>query len=89
MKGRMKGHGIIEIIGILIVIIGFVLKLDSILIIMIAAIVTALVAGMDPVTFLETLGSSFVANRSMCVFVMVIWCANCHDDNDVIGDEML
>jgi uncharacterized membrane protein len=40
---------------------------------MIAAIVTALVAGMDPVTFLETLGSSFVANRIMCVFVMVIW----------------
>ena len=72
MKERMKGYGIIEIIGILIVVIGFVLKLDSILIIMIAAIVTALVAGMDPVTFLETLGSSFVANRSMCVFVMVM-----------------
>ena len=59
-------------LGILIVVIGFVLKLDSILIIMIAAIVTALVAGMDPVTFLETLGSSFVANRSMCVFVMIM-----------------
>ena len=73
MKERMKGYGIIEIIGILIVVIGFVLKLDSILIIMIAAIVTALVAGMDPVTFLETLGSSIVANRIMCVFVMVIW----------------
>lgn len=73
MKERMKGYGIIEIIGILIVVIGFVLKLDSILIIMIAAIVTALVAGVDPVTFLETLGSSFVANRIMCVFVMVIW----------------
>ena len=73
MKERMKGYGIIEIIGILIVVIGFVLKLDSILIIMIAAIVTALVAGMDPVTFLATLGSSFVANRIMCVFVMVIW----------------
>lgn len=73
MKERMKGYGIIEIIGILIVVIGFVLKLDSILIIMIATIVTALVAGMDPVTFLETLGSSFVANRSMCVFAMVIW----------------
>ena len=63
---------LLKLLGILIVVIGFVLKLDSILIIMIAAIVTALVAGMDPVTFLETLGSSFVANRSMCVFVMVI-----------------
>lgn len=63
---------LLKLLGILIVVIGFVLKLDSILIIMIAAIVTALVAGMDPVTFLETLGSSFVANRSMCVFVMVM-----------------
>lgn len=57
----------LKLLGILIVVIGFVLKLDSILIIMIAAIVTALVAGMNPVTFLETLGSSFLANRSMCV----------------------
>lgn len=63
---------LLKLLGILIVVIGFVLKLDSILIIMIAAIVTALVAGMDPDTFLETLGSSFVANRSMCVFVMVM-----------------
>ena len=63
---------LLKLLGILIVVIGFVLKLDSILIIMIAAIVTALVAGMDPVTFLETLGSSFVANRSMCVSVMVM-----------------
>lgn len=63
---------LLKLLGIIIVVIGFVLKLDSILIIMIAAIVTALVAGMDPVTFLETLGSSFVANRSMCVFVMVM-----------------
>ena len=63
---------LLKLLGILIVVIGFVLKLDSILIIMIAAIVTALVAGMDPVTFLETLGSSFVANRSMSVFVMVM-----------------
>lgn len=63
---------LLKLLGILIVVIGFVLKLDSILIIMIAAIVTALVAGMDPVTFLETLGSCFVANRSMCVFVMVM-----------------
>ena len=63
---------LLKLLGILIVVIGFVLKLESILIIMIAAIVTALVAGMDPVTFLETLGSSFVANRSMCVFVMVM-----------------
>lgn len=63
---------LLKLLGILIVVVGFVLKLDSILIIMVAAIVTGLVAGMDPITFLETLGSSFVANRSMCVIVMVV-----------------
>lgn len=56
----------LKLLGILIVVIGFVLKFDSILIIMIAAIVTALVAGIDPVTSLETLGSSFLANVCVC-----------------------
>lgn len=42
---------LLKLLGILIVIIGFVLKMDSILIIMVAAVVTALVSGMDLVTF--------------------------------------
>lgn len=61
---------LLKLLGIVIVVVGFALKLDSILIIMVAAIVTALVAGMDPVTFLETMGSSFVSNRNMCVFIV-------------------
>ena len=62
----------IKLLGILIVIVGFALKLDSILIIMVAAIVTALVGGLDVVTFLETMGSSFVSNRNMCIFIVVM-----------------
>lgn len=62
---------LLKLLGIVIVIVGFVMKMDSILIIMAAAIVTALVSGMDLVTFLETLGSSFVSNRSMCTFIIV------------------
>ena len=60
----------IKLLGILIVIIGFAMKLDSILIIMVAAVVTAIVGGMDIPTFLETLGNSFVSNRSMCIFII-------------------
>lgn len=72
MKERMKDYGIIEIIrhsnccNRICIKIGFDFDYYD------CRIVTALVAGMDPVTFLETLGSSFVANRSMCVFVMVM-----------------
>lgn len=63
---------IIKLLGIFIIVVGFLLKMDSILIVMVSAIVTGLVAGMDPITFLETLGSSFIADRSMCVFVIVL-----------------
>lgn len=63
---------LLKLLGIVIVVVGFILKMDSILIVMVSAIVTGLVAGMDPITFLETLGSSFIADRSMCVFVIVL-----------------
>lgn len=62
----------LKLIGILIVILGFAFKLDSILIIVVAAVVTALVGGLGPVGLCETLGSSFVANRSMAIFILVM-----------------
>lgn len=62
----------IKLIGILIVIIGFALKLDSILIIFVSAIVTALIGGLGFGGFLETFGGSFVANRSMAIFIIIL-----------------
>ncbi|WP_072371447.1 5-oxoproline transporter, DUF969 family subunit [Thermophilibacter mediterraneus] len=61
---------LLKLLGIVIVVVGFALKLDSILIIMVAAVATAVVGGMDAVSFLDTLGTSFVSNRSMCIFIM-------------------
>ncbi len=63
---------LLKLLGILIVIVGFLLKMDSILIVMVSAIVTGLVSGMDPITLLSVLGSSFISNRSMCVFVLIM-----------------
>ncbi|MCL2425678.1 MAG: DUF969 domain-containing protein [Oscillospiraceae bacterium] len=63
---------IITLVGVLIVILGFAFKLDAILIIMLAAIVTALVGGLGPVDMLETLGSTFVGNRPMAIFIMIM-----------------
>lgn len=62
----------IKLIGIAIIIIGFALKFNSIATIFIAMIVTALIGGLGVEGFLETLGSSFVANRSMMIFVIVM-----------------
>lgn len=62
----------LKLIGILIVIVGFALKLDSILIILVAAIATALVGGLGVEGLLETLGASFVANRAMAIFIIIM-----------------
>ena len=62
---------LLKLLGIVIVIAGFALKLDSILVILVAAVVTALVGGLGPVTLLETLGSTFVANRSRSACIIV------------------
>ena len=63
---------IIKLLGIVIVIAGFALKLDSILIIVSAALVTALVGGLGITGFLTTLGSSFVSNRSIAIFILIM-----------------
>lgn len=62
----------IKLLGIVIVILGFAFKVDSILIIMLAAIVTAFTGGLGLVGLLETLGTSFVANRSMAIFILIM-----------------
>lgn len=63
---------LIKLLGILIVIVGFALKKDSILIILSAAIVTAFVGGLGVTGLLETLGKTFVANRSMAIFILIM-----------------
>ena len=63
---------LLKLLGIVIVIAGFALKLDSILVILVAAVVTAIVGGLGPVTLLATLGCTFVANRSMAIFIIVM-----------------
>lgn len=62
----------IKLLGIIIVVLGFAFKLDSILIIVAAAVVTAFVGDISLVTLVETFGQSFVANRSMTIFILVM-----------------
>lgn len=63
---------LIKLIGVLIVIVGFALKLDSILIIFLALIATGLVGGLGIDGLLEAIGTNFVANRSMAIFIMIL-----------------
>lgn len=62
----------LPLIGILIVIVGFALKWNNIAIVVIAMVVTGLLGRMNPMVILSTIGSSFVANRTMAVFLVIL-----------------
>ncbi len=61
----------ITLIGILIIVVGFALKLDVLATVIISGIVTGLVAGIDFVEILSILGQSFVDNRLMSIFLII------------------
>ena len=63
---------LLKLAGILVVIVGFALKFDTMATVVAAGLVTGLVAGMSPTEILETLGSAFVSNRTATLFVLTL-----------------
>lgn len=61
----------LTLIGVFIIIIGFVLKQDVLAVVLVSAITTGLVAGIDIMDILAQLGSSFVSNRLMSIFLIM------------------
>lgn len=61
-----------ELAGILIIIIGFALKLDTIAVVVTAGVATGLVADMSIVEILNTLGEAFITNRTTCLFMLTV-----------------
>lgn len=61
-----------KLIGILIIIVGFLLKFDTIAIILLAAVVTGLISGMDITEVLSTLGKAFVDQRLVTLFMLTL-----------------
>ncbi|WP_018963603.1 DUF969 domain-containing protein [Coprothermobacter platensis] len=62
----------IKLIGILIVVVGFIFKVDALLIVLVAGIVTGLLSGMNFIQILDVMGKAFVDNRSMSLFVLTL-----------------
>ncbi|MDF0480407.1 DUF969 domain-containing protein [Vagococcus sp. PNs007] len=62
----------IKLIGIAIILIGFLLKFDTIAVVLIAGLSTALVSGISLVEFLELLGKAFVDNRLVTMFLLTL-----------------
>lgn len=63
---------VIKLIGVLIVIVGFILKLDTLAVVVVAGLATGLVAGMSPMKILDTLGSAFITNRTATLFILTL-----------------
>jgi uncharacterized membrane protein len=60
------------LLGVAVIVIGFLLKIDAIAVVIIAAAVTALVYGASFVDFLEVIGRSFVDNRNVSFFILTL-----------------
>ena len=63
---------LIRLIGIVIIVIGFVMKLDTIAVVLLAGLATALVSGISVMEFLALLGNAFVSNRLVTIFFLTL-----------------
>jgi len=62
----------LKLIGIVIIILGFAFKFDTIAVVIISAVATALVAGISVPDLLTLLGKSFVENRVVSLFFLTL-----------------
>lgn len=62
----------LSLLGVLVVVIGFALKLEPIAIIFVSAVVTAICGQIPPVELLETVGKTFVANRTQLITIILM-----------------
>ena len=61
---------VLKLVGILIVVIGFILKKDTIATVILAGVVTGLVAGLNFMEILSVLGQAFIGQRLATLFVL-------------------
>ncbi|WP_345033423.1 5-oxoproline transporter, DUF969 family subunit [Kutzneria kofuensis] len=62
----------VVLIGVALVVIGFALRLNPMLVVTVSGIVTALLGGLNPVAILDTFGSGFATNRSVTIYVITL-----------------
>ncbi len=60
------------LIGVAVIVVGFLLKLDAIAVVIIAAMTTSFIAEVSFMDFLDQIGAAFVNNRSVSLFVLTL-----------------
>lgn len=62
----------LSLIGVLIIVIGFIFRLDTIAVVLVSGIVTGLVGGLSFPEILDIIGTSFIKNRYMSLFLVTL-----------------
>lgn len=60
------------LLGILLVVIGFALRLNPLVVVTVAGICTGLLGGLTPLAILNAFGSGFASSRSVTLFIIVL-----------------
>lgn len=68
----MDSSTLLPLIGIPIVVIGFALRFNPLLVVVAAGLATGLLVGMDFGILLETFGEKFVNSRSLATFILIL-----------------
>jgi uncharacterized membrane protein len=63
---------VIVLLGVLIVVVGFALRFNPLLVVTVAGIVSALLGGLSPLHILEAFGSGFASSRSISIAFIVL-----------------
>ena len=63
---------LLPLIGIPVVVMGFALRFNPLLVVVVAGLATGLLTGMDFGTLLETFGEKFVNSRSLATFILIL-----------------
>nr|WP_281372714.1 DUF969 domain-containing protein [Kineococcus aurantiacus] len=67
-----KGAEVLVLLGILVVVAGFALRLNPMLVVTVAGLVTGFLGGMSPVEVLDAFGTGFAGSRSVSIFLLVL-----------------
>jgi len=60
------------LVGIVVITVGFALRLNTLLVILTSGVVTGLIANLNVLEILSILGSSFTQNRYMSLFILIL-----------------
>jgi uncharacterized membrane protein len=63
---------VIVLLGVLVVVVGFALRFNPLLVVTVAGVTSALLGGLSPVHVLEAFGTGFAASRSVSIVFIVL-----------------